>query len=633
MQQAPLLLLFLPLLGFLINGLGYGFLRRKVVAWIGCSTVGGALALTLVLFAHSLTTDEPLRLQLFDWIKAGTLHVAFGLLTDRLTLVMLLVITGVGFLIHVYSVGYMWDDVGFGKFFAFLNLFVFFMLLLVLADSFLVMFIGWEGVGLCSYLLIGFWWKNHEYTAAANKAFIMNRIGDLGFLLALFLMFRTFGSTQYDVVFQKASAFVADDPTLVAITMLLFVGAIGKSAQIPLYTWLPDAMAGPTPVSALIHAATMVTAGVYLVVRAHVLYALAPTTLTVILWIGTATALWAALIALTQDDIKKVLAYSTVSQLGYMFAAAGSLAFVTSMFHLVTHAFFKALLFLGAGSVIHALHHEQNMRNMGGLRALLPVTFGTMVVGTLAISGAPPLAGFFSKDEILLAVSDRSVVAFLLLAVTALLTSVYMFRLLFLVFYGSCRTAPHQREKIHEASAIMRWPLLVLAALSAIGGFLGLPALFGNVHALSGYLHPIFVVNPRLVPHEHAHAFEIFIMCLSVALVVLAAYLTYRRYHLRPVERSVAIPAMPRWYRWSYYKFYVDELYNSLIVRPAEWLGDYFQRRFEPRTLDAVVEGTGRFAQRLGQMLTGLQTGSVAAYLLWMMGSLIALLWYALFKS
>lgn len=632
MLEAALLLILSPLLGFLINGLAFPLLSRRLAAWIGCGAVLISFIVSAVMFVTTLGSESPpVHSTLYQWISAGNVQVSLGILVDRLTVIMLLVITGVGFLIHVYSAGYMKDDEGFGKFFSYLNLFVFFMLLLVMADSFTMLFIGWEGVGLCSYLLIGFWWKNAAYTAAANKAFIINRIGDLGFLLALFLMFRTFGSTDFEVVFRKALAYSANDPTMVAITMLLFVGAVGKSAQIPLYTWLPDAMAGPTPVSALIHAATMVTAGVYLVVRSHVLYTLAPASMEVILWVGVATALWAALIALTQDDIKKVLAYSTVSQLGYMFAAAGSMAFAAGMFHLVTHAFFKALLFLGAGSVIHALHHEQNLRHMGGLRKWLPLTFITMVIGTLAISGAPPLSGFFSKDEILMDVAGHSPLAFVLLAVTSVLTAAYMFRLLFMTFWGSYRG--HDADRIHESPRVMTMPLMVLAVLSAVGGFIGLPALLGDLHALKHYLSPVFADNTRLVPHEPAHALEVLVMLLSVVVLVAVGYMAYRRYHLSAVERVINLGDVSRLYRWSYHKFYVDELYRAVVVGPVEWLGDYFRSRFEPRVLDAAVEGIGRMAQRLSVLLVRVQSGSIASYLLWMIGGIVALLLYGLLKS
>ncbi|MCS6917445.1 MAG: NADH-quinone oxidoreductase subunit L [Chitinophagales bacterium] len=630
MQPAAVLLVAFPLLGFLINGLAFPKLSKPLSAWIGCIAVLASFLLTLLFFIQSFSETAPLQLKLFEWMATAGVQVSFGFWIDRLTLVMLLVITGVGFLIHVYSVGYMKEDAGMGKFFAFLNLFIFFMLLLVMADSFLVMFIGWEGVGLCSYLLIGFWWKNSEYTAAANKAFIMNRIGDLGFLLALFLMFHTFGSTDYREVFRQALSYPTNDATVVAITLLLFVGAIGKSAQIPLYTWLPDAMAGPTPVSALIHAATMVTAGVYLVVRSHMLYTLAPVSLEVIIWIGTATSLWAALIALRQDDIKKVLAYSTVSQLGFMFAAAGAMALTSSMLHLIAHAFFKALLFLGAGSVIHALHHEQNMRHMGGLRRLMPVTFVCMAIGTLAISGVPPLAGFFSKDEILLQVASRQGWAFIVLVITSVLTAAYMFRLLFMVFYGNFRGTEHEREKIHESPRVMTVPLMVLALLSGIGGVIGLPALVGDVHALNRYLSPVFLSNPRLMAPEPSHTMEVVVMILSVLVAAGVGVWAYRRYHLQPVARTWSLSGKPRFYRWMHDKFYVDECYQFVFVRPAEWLGDYLRSRFDPKLLDGLVEGLGRLVQRGSALVSRVQTGSISGYLLWMVGGLVFLLWYAL---
>ncbi len=624
MLPVAVLILLFPLLGFLVNGLGGSKRSEKVVGIIGCGSVGGSLLLSIYYFVVSLR-DKSFheKIDLYPWITGG-LHIDFSLWVDPLTVVMLLIVTGVGFLIHVYSVGYMAGDDGFWRFFAFLNLFVFFMLLLVMAGSFAIMFIGWEGVGLCSYLLIGFWWKNREYTAAANKAFIMNRIGDLGFLLGMFLLFQLFGTTDFQGVFARAALMPLNDPSLVAATLLLFVGAVGKSAQIPLFTWLPDAMAGPTPVSALIHAATMVTAGVYMVVRAHALYTLVPMVLTIIGWIGAITALGAALVALTQTDIKKVLAYSTISQLGYMFAATGVTAFGSGMFHLVTHAFFKALLFLGAGSVIHALHHEQDVRRMGGLRQWLPMTYGTMFIGTLAISGMPPLAGFFSKDEILLSVFDRSWVMFIVLMLTSVLTAAYMFRLFFLVFFGNARMG--KGKAVQESPRIMTLPLVALALFSATAGFLGIPLLFGELHGLNNYLQPVFAANPRLLPPEHDVAVEIQLMLASVVVALGVGYLMYRRYAIKQVVIDPEQSVGKWWYRWSYRKFYVDELYERLVVRPVEQLGDYFRTRVDPKIIDAVVNELGAGAVALGRQLGRLQTGFIGTYVLWMVFGLVILL-------
>jgi len=395
-----LLIPLLPLIGFIINGVFGKFLPKSLTGWIASLAVLGSFICSLIIF-NGTNSGSSINIDLFDWIAFSNLNISFGFLLDPLTITMLLVVTGIGFLIHLYSIGYMHDDEGFTRFFTYLNLFIFFMLLLIMGNNYLVMFIGWEGVGLCSYLLIGFWFKNNAYNNAAKKAFVMNRVGDLGFLLGMFFMLFNFGTLDYAEVATQAASLTPNSTLIITITLLLFVGATGKSAQLPIYTWLPDAMAGPTPVSALIHAATMVTAGIYMIVRSNVLFALAPTTLNVILIVGVATSVFAAVIGLLQNDIKKVLAYSTVSQLGLMFAALGLGAFTSGMFHVVTHAFFKALLFLGSGSVIHALHGEQDIRKMGGLGKYIKITYITFLIGSLAISGVFPFAGFFSKDEIL----------------------------------------------------------------------------------------------------------------------------------------------------------------------------------------------------------------------------------------
>jgi NADH-quinone oxidoreductase subunit L len=488
-----------PLVGVLINGLLLGRLPRPVVSFVACSTVGLSFVTSLLLF-FELVGMEPahriLQQTLFTWIPSASFNANVAFLLDPLSAVMILVVTGVGFLIHVYSTGYMHHDPCFGRYFTYLNLFTFSMLMLVLADNFLLMFVGWEGVGLCSYLLIGFWFEKKSAADAGKKAFIVNRIGDFGFLLGMFVIFWNIGSLDFLTVAEKAPAiFVAGGGLITAACLLLFVGAIGKSAQIPLYVWLPDAMEGPTPVSALIHAATMVTAGVYMVARSSALYMLAPDALLVVAIIGAGTAFFAATIGLAQNDIKRVLAYSTVSQLGYMFLACGVAAFTAGIFHLVTHAFFKALLFLGAGSVIHAMSDQQDMRRMGGLKKYLPVTFGTMLIATLAISGIPGMSGFFSKDEILWKSfsSDHGHWALWVIGVaTAGLTAFYMFRLIYLTFYGKERMDDHTRGHIHESPRSMTVPLMILAVLSVVGGFVGVPhVFFGATNYFERWLEPV----------------------------------------------------------------------------------------------------------------------------------------------
>jgi NADH-quinone oxidoreductase subunit L len=633
MTQLAALIPFIPFLGFLVNGLGFPKISKRAAGWIGCGSVFISFLISSLLFARSLTGSfESISISLFDWIVAGNINVGFSFFIDHLTLIMLMIVTGVGFLIHVYSVGYMHDDEGFGKFFAYMNLFIFFMLLLVMGASYVMMFIGWEGVGLCSYLLIGFWWKNRDYSAAANKAFIMNRIGDLGFILGIFLMFLTFGSSDFEKVFAGSSAFATNDKVIVAITLLLFIGAIGKSAQIPLYTWLPDAMAGPTPVSALIHAATMVTAGVYMVARSNILYSIAPLSLEVVTIVGLATAVLAALIAITQSDIKKVLAYSTVSQLGYMFVAEGSSAYSSGIFHLMTHAFFKALLFLGAGSVIHALHHEQDLRKMGGLRKWLPTTFLTMFIATLAISGFPPFAGFFSKDEILVASYSHSPLVFWILSITSVLTALYMFRLLFLTFYGEFRGSHHGHEQIHESPKVMTVPLMILAVLSATGGFLGLPALFGNIHWINHYLEPVFASNPRLAEHHESAALEIAIAVTTIVVIGVIWWACNEKYVKKKVAVQLVESQLPWWYRISLHKFYVDELYDRIVVKPVEWFGDFFREKFEPNVIDGTVNGLGSFTVWLSSQLRKIQTGNIGFYLLSMVIGMVLLLIYGLSK-
>ncbi len=619
----------LPFVGFLLNGLLNKRLSATAAGLLGSATVLGSFVISLVLFFNF---KYQYTVELFDWITVGSLQIPFSYQIDQLSLVMLLLVTGVGFLIHVYSIGYMAHDENVGKFFSFLNLFIFSMLVLVLGSNFVILFIGWEGVGLCSYLLIGFWNTNTDYNNAAKKAFIINRIGDLGFLLGIFLIYLTFNSVQYGEVFQKASLSQFGPYTAgicTAITLLLFVGAMGKSAQLPLYTWLPDAMAGPTPVSALIHAATMVTAGVYMVLRANVLFTLAPQTLEVVGIIGLATALFAATIGLAQNDIKKVLAYSTVSQLGYMFLALGVMGYSSSLFHVLTHAFFKALMFLGGGSVIHAMSNEQDLRRMGGLRKYLPVTFFTFLIGCLAISGIPPFAGFFSKDEILSHVYEHSKLMWAVGLFTSFLTAFYMFRLLFLAFFGEFRGTEEQKHHLHESPASMTLPLIVLAILAAVGGFMGAPMLLGK-HYLADYLAPLFTYSRRLNPAAFAlepdHGTELMLIGLSVAAGVLGIVLAYVQYVVR-AQRPVADDApRPAPENLVYHKYYIDELYDALFVRPTMALSRGLYKFVENSVLNPLTNGFGRAVQGGGFLLRYVQTGAVETYLILMVVGIVLIL-------
>jgi NADH-quinone oxidoreductase subunit L len=642
-EQAPLavfsgspllyvLIPLLPFLGFLINGLLNRRLSGTVAGLIGSATVLGSFLISLTLFLRFLETPVPYVVPLFDWISVGSLSIPFAYQIDQLSLIMLLLVTGVGFLIHVYSIGYMHHDENVGKFFAFLNLFVFSMLLLVLGANYVILFIGWEGVGLCSYLLIGFWNQNHNYNNAAKKAFIINRIGDLGFLLGIFLIYQTFESVQYGEVFQKAAAgqFGPYTVTIVTvITLLLFVGAMGKSAQLPLYTWLPDAMAGPTPVSALIHAATMVTAGIYMVLRSNILYTLSPDTLNVVAWVGGLTALFAATIGLAQNDIKKVLAYSTVSQLGYMFLALGVMGYTSSLFHVLTHAFFKALMFLGAGSVIHAMSNEQDIRRMGGLRKALPITFLTFLIGCLAIAGIPPFSGFFSKDEILAHAFEHNKVLFGIGLLTAFLTAFYMFRLLFLTFFGEFRGTEEQKHHLHESPATMTLPLIILAILAAVGGFMNAPLVLGKGY-LADFLAPLFAysrqANPEAFGAELDHATEYMLIGISVAAGlagIIVAYLMYVGRKVRPAEDTSQRGFLEN---LVYHKYYVDELYNWLFVKSSMNLSRGLHDVVEKRVVDAGVNGVGRGVFGGSQLLRNLQTGKVETYLLLMVVGIVVVL-------
>jgi NADH-quinone oxidoreductase subunit L len=625
-----ILILTMPLLGFVILGLGFRSIPKKVATFIGPGTVLISFLLSLyvfITFRHGITATQ---YHIFNWISFPGFTIPFDLLADPLSILMMLVVTGVGFIIHVYSVGYMHDDPGFNRFFAYMNLFVFSMLILIMGASYPIMFIGWEGVGLCSYLLIGFWFKNHEYNKAANKAFIMNRIGDLGFLLGMFLLFSTFNSLNYSDVFSQAKTLLPGNPTVVAITLLLFVGAVGKSAQIPLYTWLPDAMAGPTPVSALIHAATMVTAGVYMVARSGILYALAPFTMSVIGIIGLATALFAAVIAIFQNDIKKVLAYSTISQLGYMFLALSVGAFTGAMFHLTTHAFFKALLFLGAGSVIHALGGEQDIRKMGGLKSRMPKTFYTFLIGTLAIAGIPPLSGFFSKDEILAGAFNASTLLWMLAVAGSMMTAFYMFRLLFLTFSNSFRGTSDQQHHLHESPGVMTTPLMALATLALLGGTINLPELFGGGAALKAFLGPVFS-DANLVMAAHpplSHATEWGLMGITLLLVLLMALTAWLRYAKAGKGTELVELKQPALVRLFVHKFYVDELYDKVIVKPVFWLSRFLHQTVENRIIDRVVNGVGLLVVRTGNTVRYIQSGNIGFYMFVMIIGILFILFF-----
>lgn len=616
----------LPLVGFLLIGLFVNKLSKSITAIIACTTVLISFILSVVAFT-TLTEEAPqINWTAFEWFSVGDLNVSFSFLVDPLSSLMMLIITGVGFLIHVYSAGYMHDDAGHNRFFAYLNLFIFFMLLLVMGSNYLLMFVGWEGVGLCSYLLIGFWFRNTEYNNAAKKAFIMNRIGDLGLILGVIMILINFGSIAYADVFPKSAAFGVGSPAITWITLLLFIGAIGKSAQIPLYTWLPDAMAGPTPVSALIHAATMVTAGIYMIARNNFLYSLAPFTQEIVTIIGLATALFAATIAIAQNDIKKVLAYSTVSQLGLMFVALGLGAYSTGVFHMMTHAFFKALLFLGAGSVIHAMSGEQDIRFMGGLRKYLPVTFFTFLVGTLAISGIPPFAGFFSKDEILANAFAENPVVWGIALVASLLTAFYMFRLFFLTFSGDNRASAEVRSHIHESPKSMTIPLIVLGVLSVIGGFVGIPAVLGGSHELGTFLSPVFENNPVQSEHELSHATEYMLMGVVIGLtlvMITIAYITYVRKKSLPAESDTSLSPV---HRLVYNKYYVDELYTATIMKPLNGISKAIDAVVERLFIDGIVNGSGRLVTWSSKTMRLVQSGNTAYYIFGMVLSIIVIL-------
>jgi NADH-quinone oxidoreductase subunit L len=622
----------LPLAGAAING----FLGRRssktAVTTIALAFPGLAFALALWIAVGFSSAAAPYGFELAHWIRAGSFSADFALYLDQLSLVMLLVVTGVGFLIHIYSVGYMWDDPSYYRFFSYLNLFMFFMLTLVLANNYLVMFIGWEGVGLASYLLIGFWFTKDSAASAGKKAFIVNRIGDFGFLIGLFLMVQHFHSLNFTEVFDSVTHLSPGTETealLTAIGILLMVGACGKSAQIPLYVWLPDAMEGPTPVSALIHAATMVTAGVYMVARSHVIFERAPIALTVVAIIGTLTAFFAATIGIAQTDIKKVLAYSTVSQLGYMFLACGVGAFSAGIFHLMTHAFFKGLLFLAAGSVIHAVGGEQDMRKMGGLRSYIPWTFLTMGIATLAIAGIPPFAGFWSKDEILWKAYQANRIYWLIGVITAFITSFYMFRLLFMTFFGDYHGAQidehghgvhahgrdeHGHGEPHESPMVMLVPLMILAALSLVGGFVGFHNRFEN------FLAPVF--GSGVVVENAGEAAdrgtELLLMGVSVAAALLGAWLAYLLYVSKPYLPQKVADTLGGFYQAVLNKYYVDELYAKLFVKPlVDGSTSILWQGVDRKVIDDTVNNAADGARHVSDEVRHMQSGNLRSYAGW----------------
>ncbi len=615
-----------PLIGFVIIGLFGKNLSKGLVSIIGCGSVLSAFAIALGIFLELIgQAEKSVTINLFSWITAGQLSIPFSFLIDPLSSLFLLIITGVGFLIHVYSSGYMSHDEGFSRFFAYLNLFIFFMLLLVLGSNYLIMFVGWEGVGLCSYLLIGFWFKNTAYNNAAKKAFVMNRIGDLGFLLGIILIFVTFGSITYHDVFEQAKNMASGNPVLTSITLLLFIGAMGKSAQLPLYTWLPDAMAGPTPVSALIHAATMVTAGIYMIARSNILYTLSPFTMEVVAIIGVCTALFAATIGLAQNDIKKVLAYSTVSQLGYMFLGLGIGAYTGAVFHVMTHAFFKALLFLGAGSVIHAMSGEQDIRSMGGLKKHLPITHITFLLGTLAIVGFPGFSGFFSKDEILAHAWEHNKLLWFLGILGAAMTTFYMFRLYFLTFKGNFRGTHDQEHHLHESPMSMTIPLVVLAILSVVGGLVGIPEVLGGKHFLEEFLKPVFEDSSFRLAHHLAPETEYMLMAVAITVMAVSLYYAYTVYVKNKTLPAAEGEELQPLHQLVYKKYWVDELYENVITKPLNVISEGLYKVVDNQ-VDGIVNGVGIMVKRVSAGIRLVQTGNIGFYVFVMVISIVLIL-------
>lgn len=620
MENLVYAIILLPLLGFLINGLFGKNLPKIVVGSLATVMVFASFCIAVSIFMNFDSESQPVIVKAFEWFRVNGVQINFGFQIDQLSLMMVMIITGIGSLIHLYSIGYMSHDKGFYKFFTYLNLFIFSMLLLVMGSNYLILFIGWEGVGLCSYLLIGFWYTNEEYGKAARKAFIMNRIGDLALLIGIFMLASQTNAVDYLTIKENAGKFELDGTVIIFITTSLFIGATGKSAQVPLYTWLPDAMAGPTPVSALIHAATMVTAGIYLVVRSNFLFTLAPTVQGVILFIGFLTAALAGFYALRQNDIKKVLAYSTVSQLGFMFIALGLGAYTTAMFHVMTHAFFKALLFLGAGSVIHAMSNEQDMRFMGGLKKYIPITHATFLIGTLAISGFPLLSGMISKDEILVAAFAKNPVYWVILFVLAAVTATYMFRLYYLTFHGEFRGTEEQKHHLHESPSNMTLPLIVLAVLSVLGGLINLPHFIGHGHyaKLMEWLKPVLTEESfkqmEVTLSGVPFGTEMILLGATVVMFFCVWFLVKNTY-VNKKKQALPEQQYTGWEKLSAKKLYIDEIYNALIVKTVEGLGRG-GKMFDKGILDRFVDFVGEGAEDSGKAMKRIQNGNVENYIL-----------------
>ncbi|OGP90608.1 MAG: NADH-quinone oxidoreductase subunit L [Deltaproteobacteria bacterium RBG_16_48_10] len=649
-----------PAIGFLINGFFGKRYSKATVSWVACSALGLSFFTSILIFFELIGRPPAERLfekVIFDWVVSGRFQTVIGYQIDPLSILMALVVTGVSFFIHIYSVGYMHDDPGFPRYFTYLNLFVFMMLNLILANNFLLMFVGWEGVGLCSYLLIGFWFEKDSAANAGKKAFVVNRVGDFGFLLGMFLLFTSLGkqgvwTLDFTEVFSNASKL--DTATVTAITILFFVGATGKSAQIPLYVWLPDAMEGPTPVSSLIHAATMVTAGVYMIARCNVLYSMAPISLAIVAIVGVATAIYTASIGFCQNDIKKVLAYSTISQLGYMFLGVGVGAYSAGIFHLMTHAFFKGLLFLGAGSIMHALSGELDMRNMGGLRKKIPVTFWTFFIATLAIAGIPGLSGFFSKDEILWQAFSSSHGHFLLwlvAAVAAGMTAFYMFRALFMTFWGECRADEQVRHHIHESPKIMTVPLTVLAVASLIGGYVGVPHVLGGANHVHEFLAPVLGGGAQpgkahagitLLSQAwasggeaggHSAALEFMMMAVSVVIALIGIGIAYLFYVKNPALPKKLAENLRGLYKLVFNKYYIDELYEALFVDSLKGLGTGLWKGFDDFIIDGTINGIAYLIGWISGVVRRIQTGLVQNYAFSMIIGGVILVAYYIMRS
>jgi NADH-quinone oxidoreductase subunit L len=631
-----------PLIGFLINGLIGRRFSEQAIGVIGSASVGASFVVALLIFVELLgmpPASRSVQTVVYTWMLSGDLNIPIGFLVDPLSTVMMMIVSGVGCIIHVYSIGYMHGELGFRRYFAYLNLFVFNMLILVSANNFLLLFVGWEGVGLCSYLLIGYYYEKKSASDAGKKAFVVNRVGDFGFLIGAFLIYTTFGTFNFTDVFAAAPEKLAYGELLgTMMTLLLFVGAAGKSAQIPLYTWLPDAMEGPTPVSALIHAATMVTAGVYMVARCSVLFALAPVSLTVVAIVGGATAFYAATIGITQFDIKRVLAYSTISQLGYMFMACGVGAFSAGIFHLMTHAFFKALLFMAAGSVMHAMSGELDMRKMGALRKHLPYTHWTYVFGTLAIAGIFPFAGFFSKDEILFYSLQRHLGFWIIGAVAAIMTSFYMFRSVFMTFYGQSRVDHETAHHLHESPPIMTVPLMILAFLALVGGFVGIPIIEG-ANRFGHFLDPVFApakaVIDKAIGHHAEHPsvlLELGLMGVSLGIAIFGLLLARRMYVVEPAAASRAVEKFGPIHKIVYNKYWMDEIYDFLFVDSIVKFSRLLWKWFDDRFIDGIVNGTATVVRRLGSALRELESGLVKDYAMSIVLGVVVVIGYLVLK-